>query len=141
MVRLSWRFEMITLELNLKGKNEKVEIKDEILFNALLSQNENLVKRLIRGAKGDYEIDEEYFDVVSEYVDVDESGVTLYGGYIARTGKDAFAVLYLEDAEVDDDYIVTLIEEYVRTSKDDIAKEIDINKIEVDKSLFLKVTK
>ena len=103
---------MITLEMNFKDETRKINLKEEILFNALLSKN-----------------------------DIKEDGSTLYGGLIVRTSFDTFAVLYLEDTEVDDDYIIKTIDEFIHDTGENIARTVTVNKIEITHSLFIKVTK
>lgn len=130
---------MITLELNLKKEKKKIMLKDEMLFNALLSQNTILIKKLIKEKYPPYDINDSYFDIVNRYVEIDETGLALYAGLIVRTSIDEFVVLFLENSNPDDDYIIKIVESYVANAKDGGSKTVVINKIEIDKNLFSKV--
>ena len=132
---------MITIELNLKNQTRKIELQDDVLFNALLSQNDNMIRKLIKMAHPLYKISDAFFDIVNRYVHVTDEGSTLYGGLIVRTGFDEFAVLYLENASLDDDYIVELVEGYLHDTGENISMTVNINKIEIDRLLFLRALK
>ncbi len=132
---------MIKLELKLNGKSRKVKLPDEILFNSLLSQNTKAIKHLIKIALPLCKISPVFFDIVNKYIDVTEDGHCLYGGLIVRTGLDEFAVLYLENTQPQDDYIIELVEQYLRSSGENLSLTVDINKIEIDKALFLRAMK
>lgn len=132
---------MITLEMNFKDETRKINLKEEILFNALLSKNDKLIKKLIKHNHPFYKISGDFYEVVNKYVDIKEDGSTLYGGLIVRTSFDTFAVLYLEDTEVDDDYIIKTIDEFIHDTGENIARTVTVNKIEITHSLFIKVTK
>lgn len=129
---------MIKLELNIKEQTRTIELADEILFNALLSQNQKLICKLIKTIHPLYKISDAFFDIVTKRVDINAEGKTLYGGFIVRTSFDNFAVLYLKDTEVDDDYIVSIVDEYLKDTGENVSMTVNINKFEIDKPLFLK---
>ena len=129
---------MIMLELNMKNHTRKIMLKDEMLFNALLSQNTTLIKKLIKCKYPSYKIDETQFDVVNRYVEVAENGTALYAGLIIRTSLDEFVVLFLKESDPDDDYIVQILDEYTKDLDEKISDAITINKIEISKDLFFR---
>lgn len=132
---------MITLELNLKNVIHKIELQDEILFNSLLCQNEKLIKKIIKTVQPLYKINDSSFEIINRFVEVTESGNSLYGGLIVRTAFDEFAVLFLENTFPDDDYIIRIIGNYLHDVGENISRTVTINKIEIDKTLFLKAFK
>lgn len=132
---------MITIELNLKNEIHRIELQDEILFNSLLSRNKKLIKRMIKTVNPLYKISDTFFDIVNKYVDITESGNSLYGGLIVRTSLAEFAVLYLENTDPDEDYIVEVIGDYLYDLGEKFLETVEINKIEVDKSLFMSAFK
>lgn len=132
---------MITIELNLKEQIKRISLKDEILFNALLSQNDEMIKRLIKSFSPLYKISDAFYDIVNRFVDVTDEGESLYAGLIVRTSFDEFVVLYLEDSIVDEDYLMRLIEEYIHDTGENVNRTVTINKMEIDKDVFLKAMK
>lgn len=132
---------MITLELNIDKELSKVQIKDEILFNVLLSKNPKLIKKLIKSISPFYKISEAFFEIVNTYVDFTNEGVSIYTGLIVRTGLNKYAVLYLENTIIDEEYMLKLIDDYVREVGDYIPKEIDVDKFEISRRVFLSILK
>ena len=132
---------MITLDLNIDNKMQKVKIKDEILFNSLLVDHKELIKNLIKVMCPSYDLHEAFFDIVNKFVDFTKEGVSLYPGLIVRTSLNEYAVLYLEGVDIDEEYMIVLIKEYIHDIGDYDPKEININKFEIDKKTFLKTLK
>lgn len=128
---------MITIELNLDKKFDKVKIGDEILFNALVGNNHKLIKKCIKSVWPLYKISDVFFEVVNNFVDFDNKGVSLYGGLIVRTGLVDYAILYLEGSNIDEEYMVKVIDEYIRDTMDYFPEEVNIDKFEIKREVFL----
>lgn len=132
---------MVTIDLNLNSKLKKVSIKDDILFNALLSKNHKLIKKFIKSYNPLYKISDAFFEIVNNFVDFTDKGVSLYAGLIVRTGLCEYAVLYLENSTVDEEYMIKLIDEYINDVGDYRPKEVNINKFEIKRDTFLHTLK
>ncbi len=132
---------MITLDLKVDNTKSKVKIKDEILFNAVLAKNPKLIKKLIKSIHPFYKIHKDFFEIVNTYVDFTKNGVSLYPGLIVRTGLIDYAVLYLEDVFVDEEYLIKVIDDYVKDFGYCHFKEININKFEINKKVFVSIIK
>ncbi len=128
---------MITIELNLDKKFEKVKVNDNVLFNALLGKNPKMIKKYIKSIHPLYKISDTFFEIINNFVDFDKSGVSLYAGLIVRTGLTDYTVLYLEGSSLDEEYMVKLIDDYIKDTMDYVPKEVNINKFEIKKELFL----
>ncbi len=132
---------MITLELNIKNGVKKVSIKEDVLFNAILSQNPKMIKKLIKSAALCYKVSDAFFTIINNYVDFTDDGISLYPGLIIRTGLDKYAVLYLEGSEIDEEYMIKLIKDYIYDTDTYCNDGISIDKFEIDKKTFLNATK
>ncbi len=128
---------MIKLDLKLDGKIQKVQLKDEVLFNSILRMNTTLIKKFIKSIHPTYKISSAFFQIVNNYIDFTSNGVSIYVGLIVRTGLDDYAVLYLEGSHIEEEYMLKIIDEFIRDTGDHTPKEININKFEVRKELFL----
>ncbi len=124
---------MITIELNLTNKLDKVQVRDEIFLNSLLVNNHKLIKKYIKSIYPPYRISDAFFAIVNNFVDFDEKGISLYAGLIVRTGLKDFAVLYLENSTLDEEYMMKLIDEYIKNVGDFKGGSININKFEIKK--------
>lgn len=129
---------MIKIDLKIKDRNDVLCIKDEVLFNALLSQKPDFIKKLLKTIAPFYKIKKTFFEIVNPFVDIDENGNSLYAGLIIRTDYDSYAVLYLENTTIDEEYMISLITNYIHDQGETHEAEIDINTFEVDKKSFLK---
>lgn len=114
-------------------------IDKNFLFNIELIKKPSLIKKLIKGIDKTYTINNTFFDILNNYVDVDENGNSLYGGLIVRTGLDDYAILYLENACLDEEYIIKVINEYIYDIADHKPGEININKFAISINTFLNV--
>lgn len=132
---------MITLDLNVNSKFQKIKIKDDILFNAVLAEHPKIIKKIIKEMSFSYSISEAFFTIVNKFVDFNENGESLYPGLIIRTGIRDYAVLYLENSNIDEEYMIKLIQEFIYDAGDINPKEVNINKFEVDKKTFLSAIK
>ncbi len=131
---------MITIDLNVGTNVRKFKIRDEILLNAVLSENEKIVRRIIKQIKPFYKIDKSFYEVVNSYVDFTSEGVSIYAGLIVRTGSKHYAVLYLEGSEPEEEYMLKLIDNFIRENdNDNNINEIDIDKFEVSREIFLMI--
>ncbi len=128
---------MVTIELNLDKKFDKVKINDNILFNALLGKNHQLIKKYIKSISPFYKISDAFFEIVNNFVDFDNNGVSLYGGLIIRTGLSDYVILYLEGSTLDEEYMVKLIDDYIKDTLDYVPTDVNVNKFEVRRELFL----
>lgn len=132
---------MITLDLKAKHIDGNVKIKDEVLFNAVLASNPELIKKLIKAIHPFYKIKKDFFEIVNTYVDFTQNGVSLYSGLVVRTGLRDYAVLYLEDVPIDEEYLIKVINDYIHDIGDFKTNEININKFEINKKIFLSIVK
>jgi len=128
---------MVTIELNVDKRFDKVKINDNILFNALLGKNHQLIKKYIKSISPFYKISDAFFEVVNNFVDFDSNGVSLYGGLVIRTGLSDYVILYLEGSTLDEEYMVKVIDDYIKDTMDYVPEEVNVNKFEVRRELFL----
>ena len=125
-------------------KNEKIELKNitkELLFNVIISKDLNIIKKIIKNIDSSYKINNEFLQIINGFIDLDKNGFIKYPGLIVRTSIQDYAVLYLEDTKLDEDYIIKLITEYVIDRDDFISKEFNITKFMVKKSSFINIIK
>ena len=123
-------------------KNEKIELKNitkELLFNVIISKDLNIIKKIIKNIDSSYKINDEFLQIINGFIDLDKNGFIKYPGLIVRTSIQDYAVLYLEDTKLDEDYIIKLITEYVIDRDDFISKEFNITKFMVKKSSFISI--
>ncbi len=132
---------MITIDLKIKEKLDHVHIKDDVLFNAILSEHPTLIKKLIRSIDPFYKISRNFFEIVNNYVDFKSDGTSMYAGLIVRTGLTKYAVLYLGGSEIDEEYMIYLIDEYIHDLGDYIPKTVDIDRFEIDNKDFIAAIK
>lgn len=132
---------MIMLDLKLGNTDGKVKIKDEVLFNAILSKNPKLIKKLIKSIHPLYKISDDFFEIVNTYVDFTRNGVSLYSGLVVRTGLIDYAVLYLENTTLDEEYLVEVVNDFINDTGDYTPTEININKFEINKKVFMSIIK
>ena len=125
-------------------KNKKFELKNitkEILFNVIISKDLKIIKKIIKRIDPGYKISDEFLQIINNFVDIDKSGLASYPGLIVRTSIQDYAILYLEDSKLDEDYIVDLITEFIIDRDDYISKEFNITKFIVKKTTFLEIIK
>ena len=125
-------------------KNEKIELKSitkELLFNVIISKDLNIIKKIIKNIDSSYKINNEFLQIINGFIDLDKNGFIKYPGLIIRTSIQDYAVLYLEDTKLDEDYIIKLITEYVIDRDDFISKEFNITKFMIKKSSFINIIK
>lgn len=132
---------MITIDLNIDKNLEKVHIKEDVLFNVVLSKNPRLIKKFIKSIHPLYKISDAFFSIVNNYVDFTKDGVSIYTGLIIRTGLDDYAVLYLEGTKIDEEHMLKSIDDYIKDIGDHIPREININQFVIKKNAFLAATK
>jgi len=132
---------MITLDININNEIKSIKIKDDVLFNALLIEHPSSIKKIINAITYNYKISDDFFEILNKFIDITEDGVSLYPGLIVRTGLYDYAILYLESAKIDEEYMLKIINEYIYDVGDHNYKTININKFEVDKITFLEVNK
>ncbi len=132
---------MITIELNLNKNFDKVKLSDDILFNSLVSKNHKLIKKYIKSIAPLYKISDTFFEVVNNFVDFDNEGVSLYGGLIIRTGLEDYAILYLENANLDEEYMIKIIDDYIKDTMDYLPTAINVSKFEIKKEIFINTLK
>lgn len=130
---------MIELDLNIDKKIKKVKVDENFLFNAELIKRPNLIKTLIKKVKYTYIINDNFFEILNNYVDFNKDGESIYSGLIVRTNIDSYAVLYLEGSTIDEEYMLKIIDEYIYDINDYTPEEINVDKFEIDPKLFLKV--
>lgn len=130
---------MIELDLKIDGNIKKVKVDENILFNAELIKRPELIKSLIKQVQRSYKISDSFFEILNSYVDFNSDGISLYSGLIVRTNIDSYAVLYLSGAELDEEYMLKIIYEYIYDINDYTPDEINIDKFEIDAKTFLKL--
>lgn len=131
---------MITLDLNIKGSNDTWHVKDEILFNAIIGKDKDLIRKLIKSIHPLYRVKDNFFEVINNFVDFDSNNVSLYCGVIVRTNMFDYAVLYLEDTEIDEEYLISLIDEYIHDIGE-TPEEVNVTKFIIDRTSFLSSLK
>ncbi len=132
---------MITLNLKIHNDYKKVALKEELIFNAILSEHPKMIKSLIKSILPTYKINQSLFNIINQFIDFTDELISIYPGLIVRTGLTDFAVLFLEDTIINEEYMISLIQEYLYDVGNYSPKEVNINKFEVSKSTFLKATK
>lgn len=132
---------MLCLDLNVDEKTKKIKLREDALFNAFLGTHPDIIKKVIKSILPAYKVHEDFFALINGFVDFDEKGNSIYPGLIVRTGLFDFAVLYLENTYIDQEYMLYLIREYLEDIADGKPLEININQIEIDKSTFLEAIK
>lgn len=132
---------MISLELNINNEIKSVKIHEDVLFNALLIEHPASIKKIINSITCNYNISDDFFEIINKYIDITSEGVSLYPGLIVRTGLCDYAILYLETSKIDEEYMLKIINEYIYDVGDYKYKTININKFEVDKITFLEANK
>jgi len=131
---------MITLNFKINDKYKKVDLAEDVLFNALLTSHPKMIKTIIKTIAPAYNIKNTYFAVVNKYIDFTEDGLSLYPGLIVRTDLNDYAILYLDSANIDDEYMTALIREFIYDTGDYRPEVVTLNKFEVSHSDFIKAT-
>ena len=132
---------MINLKLKYGDLYKIVNVKEEHLFNAYLVKYPNLIKKIIHTIAINYKISKTYFYIVNSFIELNEDFDSLYPGLIVRVGLNRYAVLYLQDSQIDEKYMVDVIKEYIYDKGEHLPQEIGIDKFEVDKATFLEASK
>lgn len=132
---------MITLNLKFNDDYKKVAVKDELIFNAILSEHPNMIKSLMKSILPSYKVNKSFFTIVNRFIDFTEDLISIYPGLIVRTGLTDFAVLFLEDTEINEEYMVSLIQEYLYDVGNFLPSDVNINKFEISRNAFLKASK
>lgn len=130
---------MISLIMKFGDDVREVKIKEEVLFNYILIKHQDKIKHLIKNMDKKYKISDSFFTVINKYVEFDKNNVSIYPGLIVRTNIDDYAILYLENVNIDLDYAKNLIIEYSKDQSDYNPKSININEFEITTKDFLKV--
>ena len=133
--------EMITLKLKIADKMQDVNIKEDVIFNAMLLEHKEVIKPLIKATIPTYRIKDQYFKIVNPFIDFKSDCTSLYPGFIVRTNLYDYAVLFLQGSILDEANIIEIIKEYIYDTTDSKPKEINVNLIEINKKTFLKVTR
>lgn len=128
---------MIALNLKIGAEIRKVNIKDELLFNALLVEHREIIKKLITQTDKEYKIDDATFEVVNPFIDFTDDGTSIYPGLIVQTGKKIYAVLFLEGSVPEEDYMISIIKDYVISKYSDLSGDVIVDEFEIDKAAFL----
>lgn len=132
---------MITLDIKIDEKLKSIKIKEDVLFNAILIDQPKSIKKIIKNINSTYKISNDFFEVLNKFIDFTDDGVSLYPGLIIRTGLYDYAILYLENAKLDEEYMLDIIREYIYDVGHHNYHTINLNKFEVDKTTFLECTK
>ena len=132
---------MINLRLKFKDEYKYVELNEDYLFNACLVEYPVLIKKIINAIAIKYKISKTYFYIVNSFIDFGCVEASLYPGLIVRVGINRYAVLYLEKSNINEDYMIKLIKEYIYDKGEHIPDDINIDKFEIDKASFLDAYK
>ena len=132
---------MLNLNIKINEKLEKVEIREEVLFNTILYDHLDTIRELIKLISPTYKIDSTQFKIINKYIELDNNLVSVYPGLIVKTKLNRYVVLYLENTIVNEEYMLSIIKEYIHDTMENIPKQVNIDKFEVTKSDFLKVIK
>lgn len=130
---------MINLNLRINQRIEKIELNEGVLFNTVLYDHLDIIKKLIKMIYPSYKIDMLQFKVINKFIEFDNDLVSVYPGLIVKTRFDTYAVLYLENTIVDDEYMISIIREFISDTQENPYKTVNIDKFEVNRSDFLKV--
>ncbi len=132
---------MINLNIKINDRIQKIEIKEDILFNTMLYEHLDTIKLLIKNICPTYKIDKYQFKVINKFIDFDEKLISVYPGLIVQTKVNTYAVLYLEDADIDEEYMIDIIKNYIHDTYENTPKPINIDKFEIAKKDFLRIVK
>ena len=132
---------MINLKLKFGDEYKNVEIIEEHLFNAYLLRHPELIKNLIHSIVFKYKISKSYYTIINSFIEFSDTHISLYPGLIARVGLNRYAVLYLQGSKIDEDYMISIIKEFIYDKGESIPDEICIDKFEIDKGTFLEASK
>lgn len=129
----------ITLKDN-KSVNEIVIGKD-IFFNCILLNNKTLIKKLIKKLNPTYKISKSFFTILNEFIDYEKNGNYKYPGLIVRTNLYNYTVLYLEGTLIDEEYMLSIITEYILDVNDYKPEEINVDLVEITEKEFISAYK
>lgn len=132
---------MINLKLKFNDEYKNVDINEAHIFNAYLTKNPELIKKLIHSIVFKYKISKTYFSIVNTFIELSDNYVAPYPGLIVRVGIKQYAVLYLEGSTIDEKCMVDIIKEYIYDKGEHLPDEIYIDKFEIDKVCFLEASK
>lgn len=131
---------MITFKIKCNDEYKNICISEDWLFNSFLIDNEQLINRIIKNILPTFKIKKQYFTILNKYIDFDGENA-IYPGLIVRTGLTDFVILYLEKSEIDEEYTLKIIMDFLYDTEVTASREININKIEVDKKSLINATK
>jgi len=130
---------MISLKQNNEKTKETINLNECFLLNIELINNKKLIKKIIKYLDKSYKINNTFFEVLNNYVEVDANNNSLYGGLIIRTNFDDYAVIYLKDSLFDEEYMLKVINEYIYDIADHYPQETNISMFEIDIETFLSL--
>ena len=117
---------------------KQVKINNDLLFNAFLVNNQEVIKDLIKKTYSRYKINDEFFFIINKFIDIDKNHNYIYPGLIVRTDVDRYIILYLEETKINEIYAMNIIHDYLKDINDIKIKDINITKFEISKELFFK---
>ena len=117
---------------------KQVKINNDLLFNAFLVNNQEVIKDLIKKTYSRYKINDEFFFIINKFIDIDKNNNYIYPGLIIRTNVDRYIILYLEETKINEIYAMNIIHDYLKDINDIKIKDINITKFEISKELFFK---
>ena len=117
---------------------KQVKINNDLLFNAFLVNNQEVIKDLIKKTYSRYKINDEFFFIINKFIDIDKNHNYIYPGLIVRTDVDRYIILYLENTKINEIYAMNIIHDYLKDINDIKIKDINITKFEISKELFFK---
>lgn len=121
-----------------EDENKKLAVRNGFLFNAYLINNPKLIKKLIHSIVRMYKIRDGFFTIVNGYVDINADSNGSYPGLIVRTDYKKYAILYMENSEIDDETMIFLIKEFIYDKGERAPKSIDLDKFEISEEMFLE---
>lgn len=132
---------MINLNIKINEKLEKIELNEEIMFNVVLCENVSLIKKLIKMIHPTYKIDTHQFKIVNKYIELDKDLTALYPGLIVKVKYDTYAILYLEGSVINEEYMISIIKNFIYDTCENSPKQINIDMFEITMSDYLNVLK
>lgn len=132
---------MINLNIKINEKLEKIELNEELLFNVVLCENVSLIKKLIKMIHPTYKIDTHQFKIVNKYIELDKDLTALYPGLIVKVKYDTYAILYLEGGVINEEYMISIIKNFIYDTCENSPKQINIDMFEITMSDYLNVLK
>ena len=131
----------MNLNIKINEKFKKIKLNEELLFNVVLYENTFLIKKLIKMVHPTYKIDSHQFKVVNKYIELNMNLTAVYPGLIVKVKYDTYAILYLENTIVNEEYMISIIKNYIYDTCENSPKQINIDMFEITMNDYLSAVK